>query len=50
MTIVRKIAYNTVISTGARLLGVALSLISIGLIARYLGQSGFGSYSLVLAF
>lgn len=50
MTLVRKIAYNTVVSTGARLIGVALSLISIGLIARYLGNNGFGSYSLVLAF
>ena len=50
MTIVRKIAYNTVISTGARLLGVALSLVTIGFIARYLGKDGFGSYSLILAF
>ena len=50
MTLVRKIAYNTVVSTGARLIGVALSLISIGLIARYLGNDGFGSYSLILAF
>ncbi len=31
-------------------MGVALSLISIGFIARYLGQEGFGSYSLILAF
>lgn len=50
MTIVRKIAYNTIISTGARLLGVALSLVTIGLVARYLGKDGFGSYSLILAF
>src|SRR4030042_3844759 len=50
MTLVRKIAYNTIFSTGARLIGVALSLISIGLIARYLGKDGFGSYSLILAF
>jgi len=50
MTLVRKIAYNTIISTGARLMGVALSLITIGFIARYLGKDGFGSYSLVLAF
>lgn len=50
MTLVRKIAYNTVISTGARLIGVAFSLVNIGLIARYLGQEGFGSYSLILAF
>lgn len=50
MTLVRKIAYNTIISAGARLMGVALSLITIGFIARYLGNDGFGSYSLVLAF
>ena len=47
---IRKIAYNTLVAGGARLIGVALSLISIGFIARYLGQEGFGSYSLVLAF
>ena len=50
MTLIRKIAYNTIVSTGARIIGVALSLIGIGLIARYLGQEGFGSYSLILAF
>ncbi len=50
MTLVRKIAYNTIISTGARILAVALSLVSLGLITRYLGKEGFGSYSLVLAF
>lgn len=32
------------------MVGVALSLINIGFIARYLGQEGFGSYSLILAF
>ena len=50
MTLVSKIAYNTIISTGARLVGVALSLVSIGFIARYLGQEGFGSYALILVF
>lgn len=50
MTIVRKIAYNTVISGGARLIGVALSLVSLGFVARYLGKEGFGNYSLILAF
>lgn len=50
MTLVRKIAYNTIVSTGARLAGVAFSLVNIGLIARYLGKEGFGSYSLILAF
>jgi len=50
MTLVRKIAYNTAISVGGRAFGVALSLVSIGFIARYLGQEGFGSYALILAF
>lgn len=46
----KKIALNTVISFSARVLGTALALVSIGLIARHLGPSGFGEYSLVLAF
>jgi len=50
MTLVRKIAYNIMISAGARLVGIALSLVNIGFIARYLGQEGFGSYSLILVF
>ncbi len=50
MTLVRKIAYNTIVSAGARLLGVALSLVTIGFIARYLGKEGFGGYSLIMAF
>lgn len=50
MSIVRKIAYNTIFSTGARIFGVALSLISLGIIARCLGKEQFGSYSLILAF
>jgi len=49
MTLVRKIAYNTIFSTMARIIAVAISLISIGFIARYLGQEGFGRYSLILA-
>ena len=46
----RKIAFNTVISAGARIIGLALSLVVIGLISRYLGQDGFGYYSTILAF
>ncbi len=46
----RKIAYNTIISTGARIIGLALSLIIIGFITRYLGQVGFGYYVTILAF
>ena len=46
----RKIAYNTIIAAGARVINLALSLIIIGLITRYLGQSGFGQYATILAF
>lgn len=50
MTIIRKIAYNTIFAAGARIIAVALSLVNLGLITRYLGKEGFGNYSLVLAF
>jgi O-antigen/teichoic acid export membrane protein len=46
----RKIAYNTIIAAGARIIGLALSLITIGFITRYLGQTGFGQYTIILAF
>ncbi len=48
--LVRQIAYNTIASAGARILGLALSLITIGFITRYLGQEGFGYYATILAF
>ncbi|MFC1701099.1 flippase [Patescibacteria group bacterium] len=46
----RKIAFNAIISTGARIISLGLSLIIIGIITRYLGQSGFGEYAIILAF
>lgn len=46
----KKIAYNSFISSGARIIGLALSLIIIGFITRYLGKEGFGYYSIILAF
>jgi len=46
----KKIAYNSIISSGARIIGLALSLIIIGFITRYLGQDGFGYYSIIFAF
>ena len=46
----KQITYNTIISAGARIIGLALSLITIGFITRYLGQEGFGYYATILAF
>lgn len=50
MSLSRKIAYNTLVSAGARIISIALALINIGLITRYLGISKFGDYTLVLVF
>lgn len=48
--IARKIAYNTLISAGARVMGTALALVIVGIITRHLGQAGFGQYATILAF
>jgi len=50
MNLTKKIAYNAAISTVGRITGLILSFVGIGFIARYLGQEGFGSYVLILAF
>ncbi|KKR21823.1 MAG: Polysaccharide biosynthesis protein [Candidatus Moranbacteria bacterium GW2011_GWA2_39_41] len=50
MVIARKIAYNVVVSTVAKVLSTILALVSIGFITRYLGKEGFGNYATVLAF
>lgn len=46
----RRIAYNVVISSAAKITGTVLALVGIGFITRYLGKEGFGDYSTVLAF
>lgn len=50
MSLSQKIAYNILVSAGARILSIALALFNIGLITRYLGISKFGDYTLVLVF
>ncbi|HPN96208.1 MAG TPA: flippase [Candidatus Moranbacteria bacterium] len=50
MRVARKIAYNVVVSSVAKVLATVLALVSIGLITRYLGKEGFGNYATVLAF
>jgi O-antigen/teichoic acid export membrane protein len=46
----RKIAYNVIFSSVAKVAATALALVGIGFITRYLGKDGFGDYSTVLAF
>jgi O-antigen/teichoic acid export membrane protein len=50
MFIARKIAYNVIVASVSKILSTILALVSIGLITRYLGASGFGQYATVLAF
>ena len=50
MSIPRKIAYNVIFSSSAKILSTIVALVGIGLITRYLGQEGFGRYATALAF
>ncbi len=50
MRLSTKIAYNTIIQIFTKAISTILGLIAIGLIARYLGQSGFGQYTIVITF
>lgn len=46
----RKVAYNIIFSSAAKVASTLLALVSIGLVTRYLGKEGFGDYATVLAF
>lgn len=46
----KKVAYNLLISVLAKVVTLIIGLVTIGLITRYLGQSGFGEFSTILAF
>ncbi len=46
----KKIALNTLVSFSARVIGIAIALISTALLTRYLGEKGFGQYSLIFAY
>ena len=50
MSVTRKIARNTIVQMGAKVISTILGLITIGLLTRYLGQEGFGHYSTIMGF
>lgn len=50
MAIVRKVAFNFLVSSLGRFVGLFFSLASIALIARALSVDGYGQYSTVMAF
>ena len=49
MSLTRKIAHNTLIQASGKGLGFVFGLLSVGLMARYLGVAGFGEYSTITA-
>lgn len=50
MSLSRKLAYNVMAASAAKIASTGLAVFSIGLIARYLGAEGFGEYAIVMAF
>jgi len=50
MNLSSKIAYNTIIQLLGKIVSTILGLISLAMMARYLGQAGFGSYTTIITF
>ena len=46
----KKIAKNTFYQIAGKGLGLILGLVTIGLMTRYLGQTGFGYYTTIVAY
>lgn len=50
MSLSRKIAHNTIVQMGGKIVSTTLGLLSLALITRYLGQDGFGEYTTIITF
>jgi len=50
MSLSSKIAYNTIIQLIGKVISTILGLIALAMMARYLGQAGFGSYTTIITF
>ncbi|MFA5880515.1 MAG: flippase [Candidatus Margulisiibacteriota bacterium] len=50
MQLSSKIAYNTIIQLVGKVISTVLGLVALAMMARYLGQAGFGSYTTVINF
>ncbi len=50
MKLSTKVAYNTIIQIASKVIATLLGLVAIAMIARYLGQNGFGQYTTVITF
>jgi O-antigen/teichoic acid export membrane protein len=50
MSLTKKVAYNTAMQFGGKIISTIIGVIIVGLITRHLGQAGYGQYTTVLAF
>lgn len=50
MSLVKKVAHNTLIQIASKIISTALGLWAIVIITRYLGPTGFGEYTTILTF
>ena len=50
MSFKKKVAYNTIAQTVGKILTVFISMIAVMLLTRYLGPTGYGQYSIAIAF
>lgn len=50
MKLAARVAHNSIISAVTRVMSLALALVTIGLVTRYLGTSGYGNYTTITAF
>ncbi len=49
MSFARKIAHNTIAQFSGKVVSTILGLVTLGIMARYLGQIGFGQYTIIVA-
>lgn len=50
MSLTRRIAHNTLIQFSGKVLGTLFGVLTVAIMARYLGQVGFGQYSTITAY
>lgn len=50
MSLTRKIAWNTIVQIVGKIIATIIGLITIAIMARYLGREGFGGYTTIIAF
>ncbi|MFH1173495.1 MAG: flippase [bacterium] len=50
MSFTRKVAHNTIYQAVGKIIATILGVLAIAMMTRYLGQTGFGQYSTIIAF